>query len=275
MFYLIYIENIYTVNIHDNNIEMKLNSNFKINNSTYDTNISILIKKLETSLDIQYIQDSGNLDLKILEYRPKFEIIKVQIPDKKLQMIWDLLFSTEMMQNFILEDILHHYFIKRIPETDLTGLFTFTVEGQKITLSVNDFPKIETKNNEQFISMGMSADFDKQIDVKESPLKNIFLEAVDIVRANNQNLISNNLKIQQDSENMKQDMQILISGKLLSDLGQKIMKTKHINLSKIDALKSLLVLKNLKVLFPKLSEYYDSDSTIINIDLDLTVESSL
>lgn len=262
------------MNIHNVGLSLGLKSSMKINNSNYDTNITVDLKNLDLSLKTQYTQ-TDNLKLKILSFIEKFDLIDVTIPDQRLQEIWNLVMNTSMMQDFIVEDIFHHYFIKSLPEFDLTNLVTFSVNQKNIVLQINEIPKLVSDQTKKYLDVSVGLQ-------EVSSIKGFYIQDLNSFYQNQypifKDLTSKRSKIETDSGNdddSSQDIQVIANASLLSLLGKDILGQIDVNLSDIEAVKSFLTLKNLKIVFPSLAKFYSNDTDIINLNLVINVESKI
>ena len=245
----------------------------KVNNSNYDTNIIVDLKNLGLSVKTQYIETEDDLKLKMLSFIEKFDLIDVTIPDQRLQEIWNLVMNTTMMQDFIVEDIFHHYFIKSLPEFDLTNLATISANGKKMALQINHIPKLASDQAKKFL--------DVSVGLKEvSEIKGIYIGDMHSVFKKHfpvlKELRAQKSKIETDSGDPEtsQDIQVIANSSLLSLIGTHLLGQIEVNLSQIEAINSFLTLKNLKIVFPSLAKFYSNDTDIINLNLDVQVESN-
>jgi hypothetical protein len=239
-----------------------------INESSYDTNITVDLTKFNLSLKTQYIKTDDDLQLKILSFIEKFDLIKVTIPDQRLQEIWNLFMNTEMMQDFLIEDIFHHYFIKSLPQVDLTNLVTIPVNGKNFALKVLEIPQVVKNDNKTFLDTNLG------LEMVSSP-KGIYIEDINkVLKVHSEEYKMLKSKIQTDTgeDDKTQDIQIIADASLLSIIGSDMLSAFEINLSEIEAVKSFLTLKNLRIVFPSLANFYSEDSDIVNMNLSLNIK---
>lgn len=245
----------------------------KVNGATYDTNISVEVSDFDLSLKMQYVQGQDDLKLDILSFFEEFKLIKVTIPDQKLQEIWDLVMNTHMMQDFLIEDILHHYFIKMLPQIDLTNLATVPINGKSFVIKVLDIPGVEEQDPHKFITFSLG--IEEASSAKGIRFRSLghFTEALAGVKREMTILQANKIADQGTEDDQVPDMQIDASASLLSMIGTNMLGDINIDLASIDAIKSQLTLKNLRLVFPDLQSYYTDDDDLVNLDLAVNIQS--
>lgn len=241
-----------------------------INESSYDTNINVDLQKFNLSLKTQYVQnENDDLQLKILSFFEDFDLIKVSIPDQRLQEIWNLFMNTKMMQDFLIEDIFHHYFIKSLPQFDLTNLITFPLNGKNFTVKILEIPQIIKNESGKFLDSNIG------LEMVSSP-KGMYIKDIhQLLKKHSEEYNMLKSKITTDDgkdDDPSQDVQLIASASFLSVIGSDMVNALNINLSQIEAMQSILTLKNLRIVFPQLAKFYTNDSDVINMNLSLKIE---
>jgi hypothetical protein len=243
-----------------------------INDSSYDTNISVDLNNFDLSLKTQYNQVDDNLELQILSFIEKFDLIKVTIPDQRLQEIWNLVMNTEMMQDFLIEDIFHHYFIKSLPKINLTDLLTFTLDKKDFALKVLQIPQLVETDKTKFLDVKVGLEM-------TSSRSNFHIENVnELLNKSTSELKELKSKLREDNgkddndDDSVQDIQVIADASLLSLIGSHMLGDLTLNLSEIKAVQSVLTLKNLKIVFPSLTNFYSDDADVVNMNLKLNIQ---
>jgi len=244
-----------------------------INDSSYDTNISVDLNNFDISLKTQYNQVDDNLELQILSFIEKFDLIKVTIPDERLQEIWNLVMNTEMMQDFLIEDIFHHYFIKSLPKINLTNLLTFTVDKKDFALKVLQIPQLVENEKTKFLDAKVGLEM-------TSSRSNFHIENVnELLNKSTSEFKELKSKLREDNgmddDDSVQDIQVIADASLLSLIGSHMVGDLTLNLSEIKAVQSVLTLKNLKIVFPSLTNFYSDDADVVNMNLKLNIQGKL
>lgn len=262
------------MNMHKIYLSLGLNSSMKVNDTSYDTNITMDLNNFNLSLKTQYLQTEGDLKLKILSFIEDFDLIKVTIPDQKLQEIWDLVMNTKMMQDFLIEDIVHHYFIKSLPEIDLTNLATVPINKKSYAIRILDIPDITQTNSKQFL--GLSLGIQEVPSPKGLKFKSVshFLETLKQAQNEMKSLQPKMIADQgtEDGDSIA-DIQMNVSAAILSLVGTNMFDAINIDLNQIDAIKSQLTFGNLRLVFPSLDAFYSDDSELVNLQLAINIQS--
>lgn len=246
----------------------------QVNDTKYDTNITADLSNFELSLKTQYRQTDGALKLKILSFIESFDIIKVTIPDSKLQEIWDLVMNTHMMQDFLVEDIFHHYFIKALPEINLSELVTVPINQKSFTFSILDVPAISEQLSKRFI--GFSLGIKPATTTKGLRFKSEadFLETMAQVQSRMHSKRSKMLADEGLGDGPSApDVQLKVSASILSLVGTDMFGAINIDLNQIEAIKSQLTFGNLRLVFPTLEGFYSDDDEVVNLQLAINVQS--
>ena len=254
-------------------MSLGLNSKLKINTSEYDTNITADFRDFDFSFKVQYVREEQILKLNLLSFIEKFDLIKVTIPDERLQEIWNLVMDTQMMQDFLIEDIVHHYFIKSLPQIDLTNLTFININEKNFAFSILEVPKISHSKDMKYldVSLGMERvvktegfTFGNMSPLLMSPqFRDQFKAAHSKV-----------LRDKQLADDTSANLQMIASASLLSLVGAEMLGAIDVDLSSVGAVRSALTLKNLRLVFPSLSKFYDNNDDIVNLNLSLKVDCS-
>ena len=268
------------MNLYDVEVKVGLAAELQVDTTKYNSGMAIDLKKFNLSLDVQFIKENDEVSMDILEFRQSFDIIEVKIEDSKLQEMWDLLFNTEMMQEFILEDIIHHYFIKRLPVFNLKNLIQVPVKDKKLNVSIVEIPGLSQIRNEQFINLGMGIEIvAPEYQAKYPKLNSLWEMSFNKFVPNKKNvgrgkLLTDLLSKNPIDSDMLQKIQIQVSSEMVMKLGRDLMGELDVDLSTVKALDNILIIKNLRLIFPKLREYYTSQDSKVNIQLKLSVQSN-
>lgn len=258
---------------------LTLTASMKVNDSVYNSPIKIEFENVDLSFLTQFSNDQNNLFIKILSFSQNFKIISVNIGDKRLQRIWNLLFNTEMMQDYLLEDILHHYFIKTLPKFSLSNLLHFKTSKVGINLSLLKDPEFSNEGDLTFTTLEMDADIAPQylskfnFTIDEDLYQKIRL----LLRKSHQ---SKQIKFDYGIENKirkshLQKLQLWLSSNILNKIIPVLFDQHFVDLSKFEKLKNLLTVKNLKIMMPSLSKFYTQNDDIVNIGLNVSMKSIL
>lgn len=262
----------------------KLNSAFLIDDKKYDSTFELELDNLNLSVDFQFLssqEDNKQFLLKPLQFRQNFEKMSAKFTEPKLQAIWDMVFNTKMMQDFVIEDVFHHYFFKRYPSVSLSDFFKFNVINKTISVSVVDFPSIIQKGELDYfyLPVGLSISESNDHQVSQTILHKLFASKYtsQFYSTQNQKMLidKNNLDSSDDYFPDKNQMFFVeAKGSYLTYLVSSMINDFEINLNSISQINSMLTLKNLKLVFPHLSSFYGSDESIINLRLKVDIQSN-
>ena len=250
-----------------------MKSSMKINESTYDTDISVDLQNFDFDFKLQYLNDENDLKMKLVSFVEKFDFIDVKIPDSRLQEIWNLVMTTEMMQDFLIEDIFHHYFIKNLPVFDLIDLVSIPLNGKTYSLSFPEIPVVSIDEYKQY--------FEATVGIREVAEPSKFHVNLEQLGLNPKELLSKairqpTLKKSEDNglaEDETQNVRLIIDASFLSMMASDMMGPLELDLSSIEKVRSFLTLSNLRLVFPSLADFYPKNDDVINTNLSFNVQS--
>jgi 6-pyruvoyl-tetrahydropterin synthase len=236
--------------------------------------VKVDVQNLNLRLDLKYLNETTDLKLKFLSFVEKFDFIDVKIPDQRLQEIWNLFMTTEMMQDFLIEDLLHHYFIKSLPVVDLSKMATISLNDKTYGLSVNEIPNVLIQDYKKYfaVNVGMT-----EVNSSEGFfIKNLSLspESLKVMQKKLSPIVSKKKLDRGDPSDHHQSLLMILDASLLSMIASDMLDSFDFELNKIKQINSFLTLSNLRLVFPSLSSFYGSDDDLVNTNLSLDIQSN-
>ena len=183
-----------------------------------------------------------------------------------------------MMQNFLIEDIIHHYFIKTLPKFSLSDLLQIKTKHGKVSFSLLEDPDFLKVGEIDFLKLKMDVQyvpeyfsrFDLDFDsVSHMKIRQLFASGFSPKKTQDFGL---ELREVVDEKNL-QDMQIWLSSEVLNRIVPAQFASHYLALSDYAALQSVLVLKNLRMLMPSLVNFYKEDDEVVNMGLSISLKS--